>query len=88
MVNQDVDGHTKTLNHWKIFRKTQKIKNLLETKRILNRNISSVAARFLQFACQVGTIRASASVNYAIGKKCLRGMAYYEWLEKIIFSRK
>jgi len=23
-VDPDVDGHTETLNHWKIFRKTQK----------------------------------------------------------------
>jgi len=32
-------------------------------------------------------VRTPAPVNYATGKKCLRGMAYYEWLEKVIFSR-
>jgi len=31
-------------------------------------------------------IRASAPINYATGKNSLRGNAYYEVLEKIIFS--
>jgi len=35
MVNPDVDGYAKTLNHQKILRKTKKMKNLLKTKRIL-----------------------------------------------------
>jgi len=35
MVNPGVDGYTKTLNHQKIFRKTQKINNLQKNKRIL-----------------------------------------------------
>jgi len=39
MVNLDVDSYSKTLNHRKILRKTQK-NNPLKTKRILNRNIS------------------------------------------------
>jgi len=30
MVNQDVDGYTKTLNHQKILRKTHNNKNLLK----------------------------------------------------------
>jgi len=34
MVNQVVDGYTKTLNHRKILQKCKK-KNLLKTKRIL-----------------------------------------------------
>jgi len=34
IVNPDVDSCAKTLNHWKIFRKTQK-NNLLKTKWIL-----------------------------------------------------
>ena len=33
MVNADVDGYTKTLNHWKILRKMQKNNNLLKTKK-------------------------------------------------------
>jgi len=35
MVNPDVDGCTKTLNHRKTFRQTQTKNNLLKTKRIL-----------------------------------------------------
>jgi len=34
MVNLDVGGYTKTLNHRKLLRKTQKSSNLLKTKRI------------------------------------------------------
>jgi len=41
MVNADVDGYNKTLNHRKMLRKTQKNKNLLKTKRTLKPTISS-----------------------------------------------
>ena len=34
MLNPDVDGYTKTLNHRIILRKTQKDNNLLKTKRM------------------------------------------------------
>jgi len=34
MANPAVDGYTKTLNHWKTLRKTQKNNNLLTSKRI------------------------------------------------------
>jgi len=40
MVNADVDGYNKTLNHRKILRKTEKNKNLLKTKRTLKPTIS------------------------------------------------
>jgi len=33
MMNPDVDGCNKTLNHRKILRKTKKNKNLLKTKK-------------------------------------------------------
>jgi len=35
MVNPVVDGYIKTLNFWKIIRKTQKSNSLLKTKSIL-----------------------------------------------------
>jgi len=35
MVNPDVDGQTKTLNHRKIIRKTHKNNKVLKTKRML-----------------------------------------------------
>ena len=35
MVNLDVDGYTKTLNHRRIIRKMQKNNNLLQTTTIL-----------------------------------------------------
>jgi len=35
MVNADVDGCTKILNHRKIIRKTHKNNNVLKTKRML-----------------------------------------------------
>jgi len=35
MVNPDVDGYTKTVNHRKIIRKAHKNNNLLATKRML-----------------------------------------------------
>jgi len=34
VMNPDVDGYTKTLNHGKIFPKLQKSDNLLKTKRM------------------------------------------------------
>jgi len=37
-VNPDVDVYTKTRNHWKTLRKTQK-NNLLKTKKFLNAKI-------------------------------------------------
>jgi len=40
MVNPDVDGYAKTLNHRKIIWKTQKNSNLLKTNECLNRNIA------------------------------------------------
>jgi len=48
-----------------------------------------VAAWFLPLAYQGGAIRRPSvpPVNYATGKKFLRGIVCYEWLEKIIFSR-
>jgi len=40
-VNPDVDGYTKTRNHRKTLRKTQKNNNLLKTKRIVNTKIQA-----------------------------------------------
>jgi len=40
IVNPDVDGYTKTQNHRKTLRKTQK-NNLLKTKRIVNTKIQA-----------------------------------------------
>jgi len=37
--NQDVDVHTKTCNHRKTLRQTQKYNNLLKTKRVRNTEI-------------------------------------------------
>jgi len=41
IVNHDADGCTKTQNHQKALRKTQKYNNLLKTKRILNTKIEA-----------------------------------------------
>jgi len=38
MVNSDVDGDTKILNHWNILGNTQKNNNLLKTKIIVKPN--------------------------------------------------
>jgi len=50
MVNTNVNGNTKTVNHRKMLRK-RKNSNLLKTNRKLNR------AQFLHLACQGGEIR-------------------------------
>jgi len=46
MVNLDVDGYTKTLNHRKIIRKIQKNNNLLKTKTTLKPKYKLMGARF------------------------------------------
>jgi len=60
-MNTDVDGYTKTLNHWKILRKSQ--------------NISQVGARFLRLAFLGGRFAPLLSDSYAtarLSKRCLR----------------
>jgi len=52
IVNQDVDGYTKTLNHRKILQKTRKNNNPLKTKRILKPKYNLSGGRFLHSACQ------------------------------------
>jgi len=60
MVNLDMDGYTKTLNHRKIIRKVQKNNNLLKTKTILKPKYKLNGARFSHLACQEGENRPSA----------------------------
>jgi len=54
LVNPDVDGHSKTLNHRKILRKTQENNDLLKTKRIVKPRYKLSGAWFLHLACQGG----------------------------------
>jgi len=83
MVNLDVDyGYTKTLNH------TQKIKNLLKTERILKPKYKLSGGPIFTISLPGREQFAPLPpVNYATGKNCLRGIAYHEWLEKIVFFR-
>ena len=60
MVNLDVDGYTKTLNHRKIFRKMQKTNNLLKTKTILKPNYKLSGSSVFTFSLPGGEIRPSA----------------------------
>jgi len=46
MVNPDVDGYIKTLNHRKILRKTRKTTTYCKRKEYWNRSVSYVWARF------------------------------------------
>jgi len=88
MVNPD--GYNKTLNHRKILRKAQKIKNLLKIKRILKPKYKLSGGPVFTISLPGlgwGRLAPLPSVTYATGKKCLRGISYYEWLNKIIFSR-
>jgi len=52
IVNPEVDVHTKTLNHRKILRKSNKNNILLNIKRTLSLNINSMGAWFSHSACQ------------------------------------
>ena len=58
MVNPDVDGYFKTLNHQKILRKTQK-DNLLKTKRLLISKYKLSGVPVFAFILAGGTIRSS-----------------------------
>ena len=53
MVNLDVDGYTKTLNHRKIIWKMQN-NNLLKAKTILKPKYKLSGSRFSHLACQEG----------------------------------
>jgi len=70
MVNPDVDGYTKTLNHGKILQKVQKIKNLLKTKRILKPKYKLSGGPFCTISLPFAPL---PPVNYVTGKKCLYG---------------
>jgi len=66
LVNPDVDGYTKTLNHRKIIRNTQKNGNLLETKTPLKPKNKLRWARVSRFACQ-GQFALLILVTYVTG---------------------
>jgi len=51
-VNPDVDAYTKTRNHRKTLRKTQKKQFTENQKNSKYQNTSSVRARFLHLTCQ------------------------------------
>jgi len=53
MVNPVEDSYSKTLNYWKIIRKTQKSNSLLKTKSILKLKYKLSGVRF-HLACQGG----------------------------------
>jgi len=63
MVNPDVDGYTKTLNH----RKNAKHINLLKTKRILKPKYKLNEVRFLHLACHCGDLSLCYAFSYASG---------------------
>jgi len=54
MVNLDVVGYTRTLNHRKRLRKTQKSNKLLETKRILKPKYKLCGCWVFTFSFSVG----------------------------------
>jgi len=62
MVNPDMNGYTKTLNHRKMLRKTQK---LLKTKRILKPIYKLSGGPGLAFteACRMGQLASSAAAG-------------------------
>jgi len=65
-VDPDVDGYTKTLNHRKIIRNTQKNDNLLKTKTTLKQKYKLSGVRASHLPCQ-GQFALLRPVSYITG---------------------
>jgi len=66
IVNPDVDGYNKILNHREILRKTQKNNNLLKTTRILKPKYKLSGGQVFTFSLFGGWRFASSSITLLV----------------------